>query len=464
MWLRCLTFSCHSAGIWRTRSRTESTRCTSASPSEASARSTWVGVARAKISWLMIAVPCHVAHLLGQPVPGADGLGLQAAPRQRHQVERGEEVRVEAVGRVEDVVLAQHASGCGRARPGGRTCRSWGSPRAAALACSSLHAPLHSSAPCASPGPRPSGSPGPAPAGPRRPRPVAAGGSVARREGGEVADDSVASAADSSRAMRAAEAATHSRSRAGTTTGAAPVSGIRRWRVRIRAGRSCAGTLRPTTAAMRRASSAWSAPGTRTSGRRRTPTWRGSRSRSVTIRTKGRRAFQRRTRRGEVGAGGQLVALAPEPQPLRPRRAAGLEAALGPGVGEQLVEGSADGDEERAAGPPSGRPRRGQVARASGRRGRGRRRGGSAAATAGPTRADRVGAEGDEVVGEQHARHPEQLVGADRGRVDRPRSEAGASMPTSGQVGLAAPGGRRGQHPVGESVRRRPARPARARG
>ena len=59
MWLRCLTFSCHSAGIWRTRSRTDSTRCTSASPREASARSTCVGVARAKISWLTIEVPCQ---------------------------------------------------------------------------------------------------------------------------------------------------------------------------------------------------------------------------------------------------------------------------------------------------------------------------------------------------------------------------------------------------------------------
>ena len=108
MWLRCLTFSCHSAGIWRTRSRTDSTRWTSASPREASARSTCVGVARGEdlVAHDRGAVP--VPHLRGEPVPGTDGLGLDAAPRQRHQVERGEEVGVEPVGGVEDVVLAQH--------------------------------------------------------------------------------------------------------------------------------------------------------------------------------------------------------------------------------------------------------------------------------------------------------------------------------------------------------------------
>ena len=86
------------------------------------------------------AVP--LPDLLGERVPGADGLGLEAAPRQRHQVERGEEVRVEAVGGVEDVVPAEDLlvaeedvlevgrAGLGTARRG--------APRA----CSSLHLPL----------------------------------------------------------------------------------------------------------------------------------------------------------------------------------------------------------------------------------------------------------------------------------------------------------------------------------
>ena len=83
------------------------------------------------------AVP--VAHLLGEPVPRADGLGLEPAPRQRHQVERGEEVRVEAVARDRGCRARAAPSGCGRGRPGGRTCRSWGSRRGAAPACSPLH-------------------------------------------------------------------------------------------------------------------------------------------------------------------------------------------------------------------------------------------------------------------------------------------------------------------------------------
>ena len=94
--------------------------------------------------------------------------------------------------------------------------------------------------------------------------------------------------------MRAADVATHSCSAAGTTTGATPVSGIRVCSVRISAGRSSTGTRMPTTAEIRLASSAWSAPGT-SPGSRRTPRCSGRRSRSVTIRTNGRRPPQRRT-------------------------------------------------------------------------------------------------------------------------------------------------------------------------
>ena len=42
----------------------------------------------------MIAVPSCSADLAGQLVPRADRLGLQPAPRQLHEVERGEEVAV----------------------------------------------------------------------------------------------------------------------------------------------------------------------------------------------------------------------------------------------------------------------------------------------------------------------------------------------------------------------------------
>jgi hypothetical protein len=47
-------------------------------------------------------------HLLRQPVPGADRLRLQPAPRHPHQVEGREEVGVEPVGGVVDAVPGQH--------------------------------------------------------------------------------------------------------------------------------------------------------------------------------------------------------------------------------------------------------------------------------------------------------------------------------------------------------------------
>ena len=59
----------------------------------------------------MITVPGHAADPLGQPVPGADGLRLEAAPVQLHQVERGQEVLVEAVGGVEDALLRRGCRG-----------------------------------------------------------------------------------------------------------------------------------------------------------------------------------------------------------------------------------------------------------------------------------------------------------------------------------------------------------------
>ena len=86
-WARCLTFSCHSAGIWRTRSRTDSTTWTSVPspwPSDSSARPICAREAVARISWLMIAVPSRGQRLAGvcrEVVPRADRLGLETAPR-----------------------------------------------------------------------------------------------------------------------------------------------------------------------------------------------------------------------------------------------------------------------------------------------------------------------------------------------------------------------------------------------
>ena len=74
----------------------------------------------------MIAVPVPGPDPRGEPVPGADGLLLEPAPVQLHQVERGEEVLVEAVGGVEHAllgeglaVLPEHVLHEGRAGLGG---------------------------------------------------------------------------------------------------------------------------------------------------------------------------------------------------------------------------------------------------------------------------------------------------------------------------------------------------------
>ena len=56
-------------------------------------------------------LPCQSRTSLGEPVPRADGLALEAAPGQPHQVEGGQEVRVEPVGGVEDAVLGERR-GC----------------------------------------------------------------------------------------------------------------------------------------------------------------------------------------------------------------------------------------------------------------------------------------------------------------------------------------------------------------
>ena len=109
---RCLTFSCHSAGIWRTRSRAENTMWISASGSPERLQGPGHLHPRGGAEDLVAddrgARP--LADLGGQPVPGAAGLALEPAPGQLHQVERGQEVGVVPVGGVEDAALAQRVA------------------------------------------------------------------------------------------------------------------------------------------------------------------------------------------------------------------------------------------------------------------------------------------------------------------------------------------------------------------
>ena len=71
---RCLTCSCHSAGIWRTRSRAVTTTCTSvSSPNDAMARAACSLVADANSSCEISTVPDHApaARTIRSQVPTA---------------------------------------------------------------------------------------------------------------------------------------------------------------------------------------------------------------------------------------------------------------------------------------------------------------------------------------------------------------------------------------------------------
>ena len=149
---RCLTFSCHSAGIWRTRSRAEKTMWISARrrPRDSSARATCTREAVPRISWLMIAVPGHARTSRGEPVPGPAGLALEPAPGQLHQVERREEVGVVPVGGVEDAALAQRLAvgeqdvlDEGRAGLGGAHVEEYASGHGLPLRCQAPQAGRH---------------------------------------------------------------------------------------------------------------------------------------------------------------------------------------------------------------------------------------------------------------------------------------------------------------------------------
>ena len=221
----------------------------------------------------------------------------------------------------------------------------------------------------------------------------------------------------------------------------------------------------PTTAEIRRASSAWSAPGTCTGGSRRTPRCSGRRSRSVTIRTNGRRPPQRRTESSRSTRARQLVALAPEAQPVAPRPAAVLEAALRPGVGEQVVERAADRHDERpraalgtaaaeqvlargggddrvadepVASPP--RPRHAPAHRVGAERRRGRRRAALLATRSSSSAAQGGGVDGPraEAGGRRRRRPAPGRAGRGRarvgGRARRGRDAAGPAHAAPGEV------------------------------
>ena len=68
------------------------------------ARPTCAREAVARISWLMIASPRARRTDVGEPVPRADRLGLEPAPRHPHQVEGRQEVRVVPAGGIDDAV------------------------------------------------------------------------------------------------------------------------------------------------------------------------------------------------------------------------------------------------------------------------------------------------------------------------------------------------------------------------
>ena len=214
-----MTFSCHSAGIWRTRSRTDTIRCTSTpSPKDVRARSIWVGEAVERISWLMIEVPGQARTSRGEPVPRADGLRLEPAPREPHQVERRQEVPVEAVARDRGCPARAAPRGCGTARPADRTCRSSGCRRAAGPS-----SPLVPST-CRPTSMRTARSSTSCPdADARRCRRRGSVGTSTAR----IADDRVASAAAAVAPSAPPRPCTHSRCSSGSATGGVPVAGIR---------------------------------------------------------------------------------------------------------------------------------------------------------------------------------------------------------------------------------------------
>ena len=85
----------------------------------------------ARISWETITVPCQPRTRAASRSQAPTACCSRPPHGSSHQVERGEEVRVEPVGGVEDALLGERTRGCARARPARTTCRSWGCRRAA---------------------------------------------------------------------------------------------------------------------------------------------------------------------------------------------------------------------------------------------------------------------------------------------------------------------------------------------
>ena len=106
---RCLTCSCHSAGIWRTRSRAVTTTCTSVSaPNDAIARAACSSVAEANSSCETSTVPVHASasRTSRSQAPTARS-GCCLRPARLADVERGEVVVEEPLQRQEQPLLGR---------------------------------------------------------------------------------------------------------------------------------------------------------------------------------------------------------------------------------------------------------------------------------------------------------------------------------------------------------------------
>ena len=320
-------------------------------------------------------------------------------------------------------------AGCGRGRPGGRT-PVFGQPTCSSTRLLTAPPPLPARAPARVDDHPDRWSGTCRPSTPARPagRDGPGRSAAARGEVGEVADDRVASTGQSP-LMRAADDATHSCSAAGTTTGATPLSGIRVCSVRISAGQP---SRDPDADDRRdpRPGSAWSAGHLH----RRQPADPEVLGQAVEVGDDPdeRPAPQRRTESSRSTRAGSWSR-------SRQKRSQSPHGLL-PCSAKRCVQVWAS---SRRAGrrPPT-------TKRGAGRPRGGRDRAGSRAAvatTGSPTKpeaspprprhppAHRVGAERDEVVGEQRARHPSSSWArprrgrraARRNRWSRRRSGAG---------------------------------------
>ena len=292
-----------------------------------------------------------LAHLVGEPVPGAVGLGLQPAPRQLHQVQRGQEVGVEPVAGVEDAGPAEGALVAEQdvlevRRAGLRGADVQQDPRAhRASLLVGVSRPVdarqdqpHRQSQRRGPVGRPDTAPAPG------------------QEGVRVAVHSVASAAESvgdALGLGVGPGEVLLREHQGLARPSSASSGRRRRR--SSAVRSSAGTCSPRTVATRRARSGTSAAGAAAA---RQAAYADQARQLVRVQhdVHPRAAGPRgpRARLGEqVDAAREPVVPGDLVEPGAPAGGTEVEGTPGPGVGEHPVDGRAE-DEHRGQ-PPAGR-------------------------------------------------------------------------------------------------------------